>query len=336
MGPDSISDITTSDRPGANREEIEPRRRVSQVTPMEGHSGGYYTPLMIFEIQLEGDIHETSTVAVKQYGEFPDESGVPSTGEFSVGMAEKVKEDWMNLRTFMVNHHFGVPDIHAIYLVPKRLSLSNAASSAFANGLTGSEDIAQLSMDDVPDGGYRMLVIEKYVGDCVRTKIRKLSTLKPSLGVSEGQELETPNLGSDEQEIVREALLVLKHLDEIPGIEGEMKENFSLELISKYPEIVGIDSKPDNFVVADDEVFFVDFMPPRVDGEYATDPLLLELFKTNEPTHLKPEDYRKKLWQYYTREGRRDRFLEYFLKFLRHKGREDVYEEIIKQIPPLL
>lgn len=97
---------------------------------------------------------------------------------------------------------------------------------------------------------------------------------------------------------------------------SEVYENIltkAKDLISKLPENIELDTNPANFTLFENKIFFVDFMPPKIE-KYQKNTEFLKLFpqlKVKEP-----EREHRRFRRYNTNEGRLERF-NYYLGLIK-------------------
>jgi hypothetical protein len=92
--------------------------------------------------------------------------------------------------------------------------------------------------------------------------------------------------------------------------------NSYVDIISKLmfslPEGIEIDTNPANFVVKDQDIYFVDFMPPKI-WKYQTNKRLIKLFPQIKQKTIAKE--LRRIRRYNTNKGRLERF-KYYLNLI--------------------
>jgi hypothetical protein len=251
-----------------------------------GQRGGFFTPIHRVELPAVNQ-----QIVIKQFGEFPVVKGLPSTGHFDIDLATKVIADQNQLRTACQIQGLHTPQLLWNALVPTEFNLEQAAKIAVQHFIQPSSVEADINVPIIlaqsATTSYRLVQFEADCGKCLRTIIR-----------------ENPdNL----------AEIVQTHVQQ------------TLHSLARLSTDIALDTKPDNFVVTDGSVYYIDFMPPAIFSEYAEDARLLELFPTNS---LNIENYTERVRQYTTKAGRIERYVHYLNRYLQESGHHLIAEQI--------
>lgn len=250
-----------------------------QNLPQYGIPGGAYA--LVYIITLP----DGKKAVIKHIGrsiEYPNDATV------TIGSGLKIVNDAIDfIKQFNKLNIEELADLTEIsfFLVPANSSVYDYTEAIQIDEHTGYYINAQ---------EYRLLIVQPYHGNCLRTRIRGYPML------------------SDEEKsgFVQEIVSSCKKI---------------IGCLKKIPETLSIDAKPDNFVVREGKVHYIDIMPPKITGEYATDPNVTKIFPHNINRSAEVTS------QYFTPSGRLERFLYHLERFLT-EPRNNIPESVVNMI----